>query len=120
MREIILSDRFDFVALVDDEDYDYLIKWRWTFKRSTRNKYNGAVYACRNTVTGSRKDGSRKSVKIMMHDVVMARKGEPRPSPLHTCHHIKSKTLDNRRGQLEWLTRSEQSKEAWKTRKNKA
>lgn len=117
MREIRLSDRFDFTAIVDDEDFNYLIRWRWTFKRSTR-KHNNYIYATRLTWTGSKRDGSRRRHRIMMHNVILDRKGEKRPSELHTAHHINSKTLDNRRCNLEWASRSKQNKEAWKTRKN--
>jgi len=53
----------------------------------------------------------------MMHDVVMHRKGETRPTPLHTAHHKNTKTLDNRRDNLDWASKSEQTKESWKTRK---
>jgi len=54
VREIILSERFDFVAIVDDDDYHHLIKWRWTFKRSTR-KHNNNIYATRLDVDRQRK-----------------------------------------------------------------
>jgi len=113
MPEIILSERYtEFVALVDDEDYGYLIQWRWTFKRSKRT-HNGHIYACRNTWSGG------KRIKIMMHNVILERKGEPRPSPEHTGHHKNTKPLDNRRSNLEWATPSKQKKEAWVTRKAK-
>lgn len=118
MREIRLSDRYDFVAVVSEEDYAFLIKWRWTFKRSSR-KHNELIYACRNTWVGSRTDGSRRQVKIMMHNVVMERRGEPRPSALHTVHHMNHKSLDNRRDNLEWASKSRQSSEGWKNRKKK-
>lgn len=116
-REIILSDRFpEYIATVDDEDYDYLIQWRWTFKRS-QWKVGGIVYACRNTWTGNIKFGTQRRVKLMLHNVVLERAGVLRPSPDHTVHHINSKTLDNRRANLVWANKSEQNKYAWVTRK---
>lgn len=119
MKQIFLSDRFpEFVASVSDEDYSFLVRWRWTFKRSTR-KHDGYIYACRNTWTGSVKTGDFRRVKIMMHNVVLERSGWPRPSESHTAHHKNSVTLDNQRHNLEWQDRSGQNKAAWKNRKKK-
>lgn len=114
MAEIILSDRHPHVALIDDEDYQYLVQWRWTFKVSS-GKYNRNVYACRNTTNGSRE----RKIKIMLHNVVLERSVGPRPGPGYTAHHKNGVSLDNRRSNLEWLSRSQQIKEAWKTRKKK-
>lgn len=105
MREIRLSDKHPFIAIVSDEDYAYLIQWRWTFKRSTR-KHNNSIYACRNTTNGSREN----RIKIMMHNVVLERAGKKRPTYRHTAHHINSKSLDNRRENLEWATAKKQER----------
>lgn len=105
MREIALSDRFPYVVKVSDEDYEYLTQWRWTFKRSTR-AHNNHVYACRNTTAGSRE----KKIKIMMHNVVMERKGKPRPSPLHTANHDDHDTLNCQRENLDWATKKKQAR----------
>lgn len=105
-REIILSDRINLVAIVDDEDYHYLVRWRWTYKKSER-KFGMAYYACRNTTNGSRS----ARIKIMMHNVVLKRAGKRRPSELHTGHHRNRKTLDNTRDNLEWATKKKQVRE---------
>jgi len=105
-REIIVGAREQYVARVSPEDYTYLVRWRWTFKISR----GGNVYARRCTWVGSRRDGTRRKVTILMHDVVMARKGVERPSPDHTADHGNRDTLDNRRDNLEWADKSQQAK----------
>lgn len=103
-REIIVGARHQYVARVDPEDYLYLIRWRWTFKISR----GGKVYARRSTWIGSRKDGTARKVTILMHDVIMQRKGIERPSPEHTADHRNRDSLDNRRSNLQWADRRQQ------------
>jgi hypothetical protein len=64
MRLIPLTQGY--FALVDDEDYDFLMQWKWTADRG-RNSY----YAYRRI---SLSDGSRK--KIIMHRIIMNTPGD--------------------------------------------
>ncbi len=105
-REIVVGARGQYVARVSPEDYIFLIRWRWTFKVSR----GGNVYARRCTWTGSVKDGSKRKVTILMHNVIMERKGEDRPSPEHTADHRNCRPLDNRRVNLRWADKSGQAK----------
>ena len=103
-RELTISERLGIVTVIDEEDWDYVTRWRWTFKRS-RASYGRSLYACRNTTM----DGIR--VKIMLHNVILERSGKKRPSPLHTGHHKNRKSLDNTRENLEWATKKKQRRE---------
>jgi hypothetical protein len=90
-------------AIVDADDYAFLTQWRWSYKTSSW-AYGAKVYAKRT----ERRDG--KQVSVYMATVVLTeRKGEPRPSPLHTVDHQNVDSLDNTRGNLRWATKSEQN-----------
>src|SRR5688500_7265529 len=80
MKEIALTQGR--TALVDDEDYEWLSKWRWHFQAT------GPGYA------------SRDQHRILMHRVIMqAAKGE-------VIGHRNGNTLDNRRTNLYRASRS--------------
>jgi hypothetical protein len=73
------------VTLVDDEDYDHLIKWKW-FAKKEEHTY----YAVRSTYLG----GGRKHQKreqIRMHNVIMKT-----PKGMQ-CDHVYHDGLDNRK-----------------------
>lgn len=80
------------VALVDDEDFEYLnsMKWRASWHNNTKSFY--AARADRST-------GKYKTV--YMHRLIMQT-----PSGLE-CDHVFHNTLDNRKSQLRNVTRSE-------------
>jgi hypothetical protein len=78
MKEIKLSQGK--VALVDDEDYDYLNQWKWY---ANRDGYN--YYAVRVAIT----NGCRQ--RIWMHRVIMKT-----PDDM-VCDHIYHNGLDNRK-----------------------
>jgi hypothetical protein len=91
-------------AIVDQEDYAYLTQWRWGFKRSAWS-CGGNIYARRNTT----RDGKR--VTLYMHIEILERRLERRkPTPDHTGDHKNKKSLDNRRDNLRWASKSTQSK----------
>lgn len=91
-------------AIVDEEDYPLLTKWRWSFKVSAW-KYGRKVYARRCIRVG----GVKRT--IMMHDVILEEHMKRRrPSELHTGHHKNGNSLDNTRGNLGWGSKSTQSK----------
>lgn len=57
------------VAIVDDEDYEMLMKWKWYAKYNRDTK---SFYAARGGI-----DGNKKCISIAMHRVIMgARKGQ--------------------------------------------
>ena len=85
-------------ALVDAEDYDELIKYKWYAKKDEKN---GNYYACRNVtlVKGSRKN--YRQTTIQMHQIILNGKN---------IDHINRDGLDNRRCNLRFCTRSENKK----------
>lgn len=99
-------------AIVDDVDYEYLSKWKWNFKVSR----GGNVYARRSGLIGSRTDGSRRIITILMHNEVLKRKGETPRNKAYTGDHGNRDTLDNRRSNLSYRTRLEQLKNRRKYR----
>ena len=77
------------IALVDDEDYDYLMQWNWC-----ATKLHGLYYACRWS----------KRKKITMHRIVMN-------APQHLfCDHINHITTDNQKQNLRLCTHKENAK----------
>ena len=71
-------------AKVDDEDYDYLMQWKWCAGAVGCNRF----YARRSLVLNG------KSMHIQMSRLIMQ-------TPLHlTCDHINHDTLDNQRHNL--------------------
>jgi hypothetical protein len=83
MREISLSQGKK--VMVDDEDYDFLMQWKWYC--------NKAGYAVRENYTGM-KDGKRIRRTIRMHRLI-----NKTPEELETDH-IDGNTLNNRKENL--------------------
>jgi hypothetical protein len=109
MRTIYLGRDSQYECKVSDEDYDYLIQWCWSFKRSSK-KYGYSIYARRGGSVGNHRSGDYRHKTIQMHWVVMARKGEPSPpTPEHTVDHKDGDTLNNQRDNLCWATKKEQT-----------
>lgn len=99
MREIPLSRGK--VALVDDEDYEFLSKWKWSF--------HPRGYATRT----SRKDDTYGRVTIPMHRAVLRLDGNNRS----LVDHVNTNKLDKRRSNLRLCTPSQNH--ANKPRSNK-
>lgn len=79
------------VAIVDDEDYEFLVQWKW--------HYTHCGYGTRNT--GS---GPKKRTRIYMHRAVLERMlGGPIPAGMQVDH-ITGNKLDNRRENLRLVT----------------
>lgn len=80
------------VALIDDEDFDFLNQWKWYFN------YN---YAKRTLNLKKQKFEKRKSKIIYMHRVIVnAQNGQ-------IIDHINGNTLDNRKSNLRVCTHSQ-------------
>jgi len=90
MKEIELTQGQ--VAIVDDEDFEYLSQWKW---RASWHENNKSFYAAR----ADRSTGKYKT--IYMHRLIMQTE-----SGLE-CDHIFHNTLDNRKSVLRNVTRSE-------------
>lgn len=92
MKEIKLTQGF--VALVDDEDYDYLNQWKWF---ANRDKGTGSYNAGRNAPTVNGKRGM-----IRMHRQILGI-----TDPKVHGDHINHNTLDNQRQNLRIANHSE-------------
>ena len=90
MKEILLTQGM--VALVDDEDFEYLSQWKWY-----ADKKSQTFYAVRYTKL-SRVNGKRKRIKISMHRLIL------NTSPTDTSDHANGNGLDNRRINLRICT----------------
>jgi hypothetical protein len=86
-------------AIVDDEDYEWLMQWKWHAR-----KVNGRFYACRRL---SRRLGH---AYVHMHQEIL------RPPPGYECDHINRDPLDNRRANLRKATRRQNMRNRGKCR----
>lgn len=100
MKEIKLTKGFS--TLVDDEDYDYLMQWKW-FARKSKNKY----YASRSIRI------NKKQFMIQMARVIMNTPNGMEPD------HYNHNTLDNQRSNLLNCTHQENCKNITDERRNK-
>lgn len=100
MKEISLTNGGGKVALVDDEDHQFLSERKWRFKRG---------YASRNQYM----EGGRQS-EIFMHRLVL---GLPKGFPLDVDH-IDGNRLNNQKSNLRICTRAQNAQNR-KIHKNK-
>lgn len=101
MKQIRLSKGL--YALVNDEDYDWLMQWSWYASNESRGT---KWYAIR------RENG----IKIRMHRAIVEHRGVVIP-PGYVVDHINHNSLDNRRNEnLEVITQTENMKRSpgWK------
>lgn len=111
MKEIKLSQGK--VALVDDEDYEYLMRWKWTASFGSRAR---KWYAIRRQDTGRRTcNGIQIRQRIAMHRVIMM-------CPVQmVVDHLNDNSLDNRKENLEIISQDENMRRVpgWKRKMEK-
>lgn len=93
------------VALVDDEDFDYLNQWKWTAIFDSNKKW----YALRADYS----TGKRKTVK--MHRLIMKA-----PDNMQVDHVDLYNTLDNRKHNLRLATKSQNMRNRGKQSNNRS
>ena len=88
MKEIQLTQGK--VALVDDADYDYLMKWKWHLFKMNRNNFYARTIIYKN----------KKRIAVVMHRLLVKCEGK-------IIDHISGDGLDNRRSNIRCCTKSE-------------
>lgn len=110
-RRISLGRSAELFAVVDVEDYDYLMQFKWNAKRSHPGREQFYARRSQHVQGGERHPGGQiKKETIYMHVEVMRRTGIPQPTDLHTPDHIDTDSLNNRRNNLRWACKSGQRK----------
>lgn len=97
-KEIRLSQ--DKVAIVDDDDFEWLNQWKWCALKSGRT-----FYASR----GVWDPETRKVKAISMHRLVMGNPRYSRTGPTISVDHINGNGLDNRKENLRLVDRIQQA-----------
>lgn len=103
-KEIILTQ--DKVAIVDDEDFDYLNQFCWRAQKPSGKR----TYELWHAFTALSVGHSKKQVVVGMHRVVIARMTDDPLFLVHTAiytDHINSDGLDNRRSNLRKCSNTE-------------
>jgi len=80
-----------YVTEVSKKDYVYLIRFKWNARNC-----RGRIYACRNV-----RLGKKKFKTIYMHREIM------QPLPTMEIDHVDGNSLNNKRNNLEIVTRQE-------------
>ncbi len=94
MRKIGLGLKHECYAIVDDEDYLFLMNWKW-FCRPTA-KY---IYAYRYSTSSDYEVSGVTTSRILMHRIIM------KTPPHLEVDHINHNTLDNRKANLRNVTK---------------
>lgn len=100
-KPIFLDGRGELFCVVDEEDYDWAMQWRWSaVPNSTGLKH----YATRSTRLDGRGGGQ---TRVYLHkEILLRHKGSP-PTRNHLIgDHLDGQSLNNRRSNLRWSTRS--------------
>lgn len=99
MREIVLSQGK--IAIVDDEDYDWLSQWSWYYRRDNTGRKDGKKYdrAVRSVRIGSSK--MNHSYELYMHREIM------KAGPDQKVDHVNGDGLDMRRSNLRFYEKGQ-------------
>lgn len=103
MREIQLTQ--DKCTLVDDRNFEWLNKYKWF-----ANKMGNTFYTVRNITIQSQnkqKNIKRKQKTILMHILIKEKDLTRKLNINEEIHHINGNGLDNRRCNLQVVTRSQ-------------
>jgi len=115
MREFRIygDDRASMWALVDEIDYQWAVKWRWSSKKSRGGR---KIYLRRNVTTSNgsyyceERGGvlrDRKQKTLFLHTAIMQRMGDVPPTNKHLMiDHRNGNGLDCRRANLRWASAS--------------
>ena len=94
------DDRAQLWVVVDEEDYQWALQWRWCFKFSRKTYLRRAVAIWENRV-------KIKTISIYIHVEIMKRTGIVPPSPRHViADHRDGDEFNCRRSNLRWATHS--------------
>lgn len=100
-RRIWLSEKREVYCLVDAVDYEWLMTWRWNIGWHAKTKWK--FYAKRNV-------GAARLTVYMAREILMRATGCTSDyAACHVGHHINAQSLDNRRDNLGWTTKEENS-----------
>ena len=88
-------------AVVDEEDYQWAVQWRWNPKREP----GGALYLRRSIGGGRTKWGRQPVYTLYLHVEIMKLAGTLPPSDKHVLvDHRDGDSLNCRRRNLQWVT----------------
>lgn len=86
------------VAIVDDEDYEWLSEFKWHYRESW-----SSAYAARTLYLGGGRSNPKRYKTLPMHHAIMP------PPKGYIIDHANRNSLDNRRANLRIATRSQNS-----------
>jgi hypothetical protein len=103
-RRIYLDDRAERYAVVDDDDYQYFVRWRWAPKFSKGRLRKCYAYRTKT----ERSQGSKRTSSLYLHVEILKRSGVARPSAYHIIgDHRDGDSLNCRKANLRWATSSQ-------------
>lgn len=108
-KRIPLSGKLGGYAIVDDEDYEYLMQWRWRNVKGRAVRFESR----KRPGTHWKEDKRIYKVHLMHRDIMNAPKGMD-------VDHINHDGLDNRKANLRICTHAQNSFNSSSTRKNQS